>query len=190
MARRVAGAPKDDLMRLSRYFLPILRKTPKEAEIARRRLMLRAVRPRFGVMRSREFLMKDAYSFDLDANAGRHSYNKMFVANLPTFARLGLTAIPMAAESGPIGGDLSHEFIILTAMGESEVYRRKDFLQFAPPPASIDVDDAAALEEVVGPKGLAEGKVEVKCRRSGDHENLSPQDAAARVIVAVAAARG
>jgi prolyl-tRNA synthetase len=106
------------------------------------------VRPRFGVMRSREFLMKDAYSFDLTAEAGQHSYNKMFVAYLRTFARLGLTAIPMAAESGPIGGN-SHEFIILASTGESEVFCHKDFLSFAPPPASIDFDDAAALQTVV-----------------------------------------
>ena len=68
------------------------------------------VRPRFGVMRGREFLMKDAYSFDLDAAGARHSYNKMFVAYLRTFDRMGLKAIPMRAETGPIGGDLSHEF--------------------------------------------------------------------------------
>ncbi len=108
------------------------------------------VRPRFGVMRSREFLMKDAYSFDLDPVAGRHSYNKMFVAYLRTFARMGLTAIPMAAESGPIGGNLSHEFIILASTGESEVFCHKDFLSFPPPPAGIDFDDPAALEEIVG----------------------------------------
>ena len=106
------------------------------------------VRPRFGVMRSREFLMKDAYSFDLTAEAGRHSYNKMFVAYLRTFARMGLTAIPMAAESGPIGGN-SHEFIILASTGESEVFCHRDFLSFAPPPASVDFDDAAGLQAVV-----------------------------------------
>src|SRR6201989_2046611 len=66
------------------------------------------VRPRFGVMRSREFLMKDAYSFDLDYAGARHSYNKMFVAYLRTFARLGVKAIPMRADTGPIGGDLQH----------------------------------------------------------------------------------
>src|SRR5438552_2073672 len=71
------------------------------------------IRPRFGVMRGREFLMKDAYSFDLTPQAARHAYNKMFVAYLRTFARMGLTSIPMAADTGPIGGDLSHEFIIL-----------------------------------------------------------------------------
>jgi prolyl-tRNA synthetase len=80
------------------------------------------VRPRFGVMRGREFLMKDNYSFDLDQTAARHSYNKMFVAYLRTFARMGLKAIPMRADTGPIGGDLSHEFIILADTGESAVF--------------------------------------------------------------------
>ncbi|MEA3066319.1 MAG: prolyl-tRNA synthetase [Sphingomonadales bacterium] len=80
------------------------------------------VRPRFGVMRGREFLMKDAYSFDLDEAGARHSYNRMFVAYLRTFARMGLRAIPMQADTGPIGGDLSHEFIILAPSGESEVF--------------------------------------------------------------------
>src|SRR3990170_4770524 len=75
------------------------------------------VRPRFGVMRSREFLMKDAYSFDLDQAGAVHSYNKMFVAYLRTFARMGLKAIPMRADTGPIGGNLSHEFIILASTG-------------------------------------------------------------------------
>ena len=86
------------------------------------------VRPRFGVMRSREFLMKDAYSFDLDPAGARHSYNKMFTAYLRTFARFGLTAIPMVADTGPIGGDLSHEFIILASTGESEVFCHRDYL--------------------------------------------------------------
>jgi prolyl-tRNA synthetase len=232
-------------MRLSRYFLPILRETPKEAEIVSHRLMLRAgmirqeaagiyawlplglrvlkrieqivreeqnrsgaiellmptlqsadlwresgryddygremlrikdrherdmlygptneemiteiiqwkfrdeVRPRFGVMRSREFLMKDAYSFDLDAAGARHSYNKMFTAYLRTFARLGVTAIPMVADTGPIGGDLSHEFIMLASTGESEVYGHKDYLSFAPPPEDIDFDSVEAMQGVV-----------------------------------------
>jgi prolyl-tRNA synthetase len=95
-------------------------------------------RPRFGVMRGREFLMKDAYSFDLDKEAARVSYNKMFVAYLRTFARMGLKAIPMAAETGPIGGDLSHEFIILAATGESAVYCNKDVLDLPVPDASVD----------------------------------------------------
>src|SRR3984957_1161629 len=212
-------------MRLSRFFLPILRETPKEAEIVSHRLMLRAgmirqeaagiyaflplgfrvlqkvnqigreeqnragaiemlmptiqsadlwresnryedygkemlrirdrherdilygptneemiteifrayVRPRFGLMRGREFLMKDAYSFDLDFAGAKHSYNRMFVAYLRTFARLGLKAIPMVAESGPIGGNLSHEFIILAETGESEVFCHRDYLDFEVP---------------------------------------------------------
>src|SRR5438874_5494834 len=71
------------------------------------------MRPRFGVMRGREFLMKDAYSFDFDHAGATHAYNRMFVAYLRTFARLGLKSVPMMAESGPIGGSRSHEFIIL-----------------------------------------------------------------------------
>ena len=92
--------------------------------------------------------MKDAYSFDLDAAGARHSYNKMFIAYLRTFARLGLTAIPMVADTGPIGGDLSHEFIILADTGESEVFCHKDYLQFAPPPEAIDFDSASAMQGV------------------------------------------
>ena len=107
------------------------------------------VRPRFGVMRSREFLMKDAYSFDLDQAGATHSYNKMFAAYLRTFARLGLTAIPMVADTGPIGGNLSHEFIILAATGESEVFCHKDYMTFATPPADLNFDDKAAVQGVV-----------------------------------------
>jgi prolyl-tRNA synthetase len=106
------------------------------------------VRPRFGVMRAREFLMKDAYSFDLDQAGARHSYNRMFTAYLRTFKRLGLTAIPMRAESGPIGGDLSHEFIILAETGESEVFCHRDYLAFESPPEDIDFDDAAVMQGV------------------------------------------
>ena len=80
------------------------------------------VRPRFGVMRGREFLMKDAYSFDLDQDAAVISYRKMMLAYMRTFQRMGLKAIPMEADTGPIGGDLSHEFIILAPTGESQVY--------------------------------------------------------------------
>ncbi len=98
------------------------------------------VRPRFGTMRSREFLMKDAYSFDLDAAGARHSYNKMFVAYLRTFARMGLTAVPMAAESGPIGGDMSHEFIILASTGESQVFCDRDLLDLPVPGEDVDYD--------------------------------------------------
>ena len=97
------------------------------------------VRPRFGIMRGREFLMKDAYSFDLNADDARTAYNKMFVSYLKTFARMGLTAIPMEADTGPIGGDMSHEFIILADTGESGVYFHKDWLQ-ADLLADIDYD--------------------------------------------------
>ena len=95
-------------------------------------------RPRFGVMRGREFLMKDAYSFDLDEASARLSYNKMFVAYLRTFARMGLKSIPMAADTGPIGGDLSHEFIILAETGESQVYCHADLVETRTPPADVD----------------------------------------------------
>jgi prolyl-tRNA synthetase len=107
------------------------------------------VRPRFGVMRGREFLMKDAYSFDLDATAARHSYNKMFVAYLRTFARMGLKAIPMRADTGPIGGDLSHEFIILADTGESGVHVHSDFLEMAWGESDIDYADRPYLQSVV-----------------------------------------
>jgi prolyl-tRNA synthetase len=97
-------------------------------------------RPRFGVMRGREFLMKDAYSFDIDEAAARLSYNKMFVAYLRTFARMGLKAIPMAAETGPIGGDLSHEFIILAETGESGVFCNSDVLGLPIPGEEVDYE--------------------------------------------------
>ena len=98
------------------------------------------IRPRFGVMRGREFLMKDAYSFDLTVEGARHAYNRMFVAYLRTFARMGLKSIPMAADTGPIGGDLSHEFIILAETGESQVYCHKDLIEGRVPPADTDFD--------------------------------------------------
>ena len=80
------------------------------------------LRPRFGVMRCREFYMKDAYSFDLSDEEAQHSYNKFFLSYLKTFKRLDLSAIPMAADTGPIGGNLSHEFVIIANTGESKVY--------------------------------------------------------------------
>ena len=98
------------------------------------------IRPRFGVMRGREFLMKDAYSFDLSPEDGRRAYNRMFVAYLRTFARMGLKSIPMKAETGPIGGDLSHEFIILAETGESQVFGHKDLLDFEIPSADLDFE--------------------------------------------------
>jgi prolyl-tRNA synthetase len=107
------------------------------------------VRPRFGLMRGREFLMKDAYSFDLDQAGATHAYNKMFVAYLRTFARMGLKSIPMRAESGPIGGNLSHEFIILASTGESEVFCHKDYLDFVVPGADVNFDDVKGLQQIV-----------------------------------------
>ena len=107
------------------------------------------VRPRFGLMRGREFLMKDAYSFDVDQAGAQHSYNKMFVAYLRTFARLGLKSVPMRAESGPIGGNLSHEFIILAQTGESEVFCHKDYLDMTVPGADVNFDDVANLQAIV-----------------------------------------
>src|SRR5258708_10045442 len=91
-------------------------------------------------MRGREFLMKDAYSFDLDEAGARRSYNKMFVAYLRTFAGMGLKANPMRAETGPIGGDLSHEFIVLAETGESAVYCDSDVLNLPVPGEEIDYD--------------------------------------------------
>ncbi|MFC6792078.1 proline--tRNA ligase [Methylobacterium komagatae] len=107
------------------------------------------VRPRFGTMRSREFLMKDGYSFDFDQATSRHAYNKVFVSYLRTFAGLGLKAIPMRADTGPIGGDLSHEFIILAQTGESEVFCDKAYLDMDIPPENVDFDDVAGLQGLV-----------------------------------------
>jgi len=107
------------------------------------------VRPRFGVMRGREFLMKDAYSFDLSRDAGQHSYNKMFVSYLRTFARMGLKAVPMRAETGPIGGKDSHEFLILADTGESRVFFDRDFYDMDWSAFAIDYDDIPAITKVV-----------------------------------------
>ena len=98
------------------------------------------MRPRFGVMRGREFLMKDTYSFDIDEVSARASYNKMFVAYLRTFARLGLKSIPMRADTGPIGGDLSHEFIVLAETGESAVFCDRRLVDMEVPGADVDFD--------------------------------------------------
>ncbi|MGZ2449685.1 prolyl-tRNA synthetase [Rhizobium ruizarguesonis] len=106
------------------------------------------IRPRFGTMRSREFMMKDAYSFDLTREGAEHAYNKMFAAYLRTFDRLGLRAIPMRADTGPIGGKLSHEFIILADTGESEVFCHKDFVDFDIPGAHTDFDSVEGLQAI------------------------------------------
>ena len=105
------------------------------------------IRPRFGVMRGREFLMKDAYSFDIDEASARHSYNRFFTAYLRTFSRMGLTAIPMRADTGPIGGDLSHEFIVLAETGESAVFCDKRLLDLPIP--SADTDFGKDLQPIV-----------------------------------------
>jgi prolyl-tRNA synthetase len=107
------------------------------------------VRPRFGVMRGREFYMKDAYSFDLDAEAGRVAYNKMFVAYLRTYARMGLKAIPMRADTGPIGGDMSHEFIVLAETGESEVFCHQELLDYDILGEDIDFNSAEQIQGFV-----------------------------------------
>jgi prolyl-tRNA synthetase len=96
------------------------------------------IRPRFGTMRSREFLMKDAYSFDIDQESAVKAYHRMFVSYLRTYYRMGLTAIPMKAETGPIGGDLSHEFIVLADTGESGVFCNADLLNKPIPPRDLD----------------------------------------------------
>jgi len=104
------------------------------------------VRPRFGVMRGREFMMKDAYSFDLTEEGARVSYFKMFCAYLNAFNRMGLTAVPMRADTGPIGGDLSHEFIILADTGESAVFCDRKLLDLPAPGLDLDFDSDLTAE--------------------------------------------
>ena len=104
------------------------------------------VRPRFGVMRGREFLMKDAYSFDLDDAGARHNYNIQLLAYLRTFQRMGIQAVPMKAATGPIGGDLSHEFIVLAPTGESEVFYDAAFEAMDWDRAGLDYGDRAGLQ--------------------------------------------
>ena len=105
------------------------------------------IRPRFGVMRGREFLMKDGYSFDVSPEAGRRSYNRMFFSYLRTFERMGLKALPMAADTGPIGGDMSHEFVILAETGESEVFCHRDLIEMTA--TGMDIDFDGDLEPVI-----------------------------------------
>ena len=104
------------------------------------------VRPRFGVMRGREFLMKDAYSFDLDEAEARQSYYTQLLAYLRTFQRMGIQAVPMKADPGPIGGDLSHEFIVLAPTGESEVFYDSAFEEIDWHRDELRYDDAAGLQ--------------------------------------------
>ena len=113
------------------------------------------IRPRFGVMRGREFLMKDAYSFDLDREGARRAYNRMFVAYLRTFARLGLKSVPMRADTGPIGGDMSHEFIVISDTGESKVWCHKDLVDMEVPGKDVY---AGELEAAKGLRRSIEAK--------------------------------
>ena len=106
------------------------------------------VRPRFGVMRGREFLMKDAYSFDLDEAGARQSYYKQMLAYLRTFQRMGIQAVPMKAASGPIGGDLSHEFIVLASTGESEVFYDAAFEEIDWQQSDVDYGNEQDLQRL------------------------------------------
>ncbi len=108
------------------------------------------VRPRFGVMRGREFLMKDAYSFDIDYAGAVASYRRMMLSYMRTFRRMGLKAIPMQAESGPIGGNMSHEFIILAPTGESAVYYDAAFEEIDYSASGFDIFSEADLERFFG----------------------------------------
>ena len=105
------------------------------------------LRPRFGIMRCREFYMKDAYSFDLNDEEANYSYNKFFLAYLKTFKRLNLSAIPMAADTGPIGGNLSHEFIILADTGESKIYTDKRIFEVNYENTNLDKESLLELRK-------------------------------------------
>ncbi|WP_118135719.1 proline--tRNA ligase [Oceanicella sp. SM1341] len=107
------------------------------------------IRPRFGVMRGREFLMKDGYSFDTDRESAIHAFNRHVVSYLRTFERLGLKAVPMRADAGPIGGDYSYEFLVLAETGESEVFLDRDVVELALGDREVDFTDAAALQGLV-----------------------------------------
>jgi prolyl-tRNA synthetase len=106
------------------------------------------IRPRFGVMRGREFLMKDGYNFDLDKDAALHAYNRHMVAYLRTYERMGLTAIPMRAASGPIGGDNTHEFLVLASTGESEVFYDAAVTDLTLGARDVDYDDRAQVAAI------------------------------------------
>ena len=105
------------------------------------------LRPRFGIMRCREFYMKDAYSFDINDEQANFSYNKFFLSYLRTFKRLNLSAIPMAADTGPIGGNLSHEFIILADTGESKIYTDKRIFEVDSDDTMLDKDSLKLLRK-------------------------------------------
>ena len=105
------------------------------------------LRPRFGIMRCREFYMKDAYSFDVNDDEALHSYNKFFLSYLRTFKRMDLSAIPMAADTGPIGGNLSHEFVILADTGESKIYTDKRIFDVNSSKTTIEKDSLKSLRK-------------------------------------------
>ena len=107
------------------------------------------IRPRFGVMRGREFYMKDGYNFDLDRAGAIHAYNRHFVSYLRTYERMGLQAIPMRADSGPIGGDDTHEFLVLAETGESEVFYDAAVTDIRMGERSVDYDSRAECQAVV-----------------------------------------
>ncbi|MGI3170461.1 proline--tRNA ligase [Pseudooceanicola sp. C21-150M6] len=107
------------------------------------------VRPRFGVMRGREFLMKDGYNFDLTKEDGLHAYNRHLVSYLRTYERMGLQAIPMRADSGPIGGDYTHEFLVLAETGESEVFYDSEITDLTFGDREVDPDDKAQCQAVL-----------------------------------------
>jgi prolyl-tRNA synthetase len=127
------------------------------------------IRPRFGVMRGREFLMKDAYSFDLTEEGARKAYQRMFCAYLNIFHRLGLKAIPMRADTGPIGGDLSHEFIILAETGESAVFCDRALIDMPPPGLDLDFE------------GDLSGEVEKRTSHYAATEEMHDQEAFAKL---------
>ncbi|WP_372840439.1 proline--tRNA ligase [Phaeovulum sp.] len=106
------------------------------------------MRPRFGVMRGREFLMKDGYNFDVDKPAALHAYNRHMVSYLRTYERMGLTAIPMRADSGPIGGDDTHEFLVLASTGESEVFYDSAVTELKLGAREVDYDDREAVAAI------------------------------------------
>ncbi len=107
------------------------------------------VRPRFGVMRGREFFMKDGYSFDIDKKSAIHAYNRHMISYLKTYERLGLKAIPMKADTGPIGGDYSHEFLVLASTGESQVYYDKEISDLSLGKIDVEYDNYSLLESIV-----------------------------------------
>ncbi len=107
------------------------------------------IRPRFGVMRGREFFMKDGYNFDLTKEDALHAYNRHLVSYLRTYERMGLQAIPMRADSGPIGGDYTHEFLVLAETGESEVFYDSQITDLTFGDREIDYDDVAQCQAVL-----------------------------------------